>query len=161
MLWKGLHGTETLLLVSRFSAGQGGSCCILHSPIEACPGPLHCMGLALRLAQGRWEDVDCWAGPRCPAFPPEAEDPSRGTPQPRVLFLWLPGVAGPLPQGQARGAWNLTVLSHLTLGVHLSCLLDLGPCAGSSTSPRNNWLRQLLHGTREGFRLSMGLAARW
>lgn len=125
MLWKGLHGTETLLLVSRFSAGQGGSCCILHSPIEACPGPLHCMGLALRLAQGRWEDVDCWAGPRCPAFPPEAEGESLGPfsgnpPTPRAV---------PLAAGRGRapstGAGQGSMESHRAFPSHLGCAFEL------------------------------------
>lgn len=164
VLWKGLLGPETLLLVSRFSAGQGGSCCIPHSAIEAHVGPLHCVGLAPRLAQGRWEDVDGWAGPPAQLFPPDPEVRSLGPllgPPPRWCSsgcqAWLssfhrgrPGEHGISPSsrispwvciGDAHWAWDL---------------IHIPPPSSQSTD-----FRELLHGTREGFRLGMELEARW
>lgn len=141
---------------------------LLHPalPEEVCPAPPLCMGLALRLAGGRWEDMEGWESPPCPASFLLRLRLNHCVPlKPPALFVWLPGISGSSPQRRARRASDPTgfgpILSHLP-GVHLSCPLDLGPSTSSCNHlPDNCDLEKSCMAQGRASGPGLGLAARW
>lgn len=111
------YGPEGHNFSEQFSAGEGGPCCILHSLWRPARDPCSAWG---RLSDLLGADRRMW---------------KVGQALLALLFLQLSGVAELFPQKQARRVLYPTgfgpVLSHLTLGVHLSCPLDLGPRTSS------------------------------